>query len=103
MSIIKPVDRERARIGEADYVPVRVDEASLDAATANIKSEQQLAEMLQQLETQMREAAKKFEFEKAAQLRDRIRALKQKDVAGLFSIEVAPAEATEKVSGSSAG
>ena len=26
--------------------------------------------MLQQLETQMREAAKKFEFEKAAQLRD---------------------------------
>jgi len=41
--------------------------------------------MLQQLETQMREAAKKFEFEKAAQLRDRIRSLKQKDVAGLFS------------------
>ncbi len=47
--------------------------------------------MLQQLETQMREAAKKFEFEKAAQLRDRIRALKQRDVAGLFSAEAAPA------------
>jgi excinuclease UvrABC nuclease subunit len=47
--------------------------------------------MLQQLETQMREAAKKFEFEKAAQLRDRLRSLKQKDLAGLFSIEVAPA------------
>ncbi len=103
MSIIKSVDMELARIVEADYVTVPVDDATLDAATANIKSEQQLAEMLQQLETQMREAAKKFEFEKAAQLRDRIRALKQKDVAGLFSIEVAPAEATEKVSGSSAG
>jgi len=102
MSIIKSVDMELARIVEADYVTVPVDDASLDAATANIKSEQQLAEMLQQLETQMREAAKKFEFEKAAQLRDRIRALKQKDVAGLFSIEVAPAEATEKLSGSSA-
>jgi protein-arginine kinase activator protein McsA len=37
----------------------------------------------------MREAAKKFEFEKAAQLRDRIRSLKQKDLAGLFSNEKA--------------
>jgi excinuclease ABC subunit B len=66
----------------------------LDAAAANIKSEEQLAEVLQQLETQMREAAKKFEFEKAAQLRDRIRSLKQKDLAGLFSVEeeATPAE-----------
>ncbi len=94
MSIIKSVDMELARIVEADYVTVPVDDASLDAATANIKSEQQLAEMLQQLETQMRAAAKKFEFEKAAQLRDRIRSLKQKDLAGLFSIEATPAPAT---------
>ncbi len=94
MSIIKSVDMELARIVEADYVTVPVDDASLDAATANIKSEQQLAEMLQQLEGQMREAAKKFEFEKAAQLRDRIRSLKQKDVAGLFSMAAtaAPSE-----------
>jgi excinuclease UvrABC helicase subunit UvrB len=49
--------------------------------------------MLQQLETQMREAAKKFEFEKAAQLRDRIRSLKQKDMAGLFSVEPAAVQA----------
>src|SRR5438045_6921482 len=91
MSIIKSVDMELARIVEADYVTVPVDDASLDAAAANIKSEQQLAEMLQQLEAQMREAAKKFEFEKAAQLRDRIRALKQKAVTGLFSTEAAPA------------
>ena len=51
--------------------------------------------MLQQLETQMREAAKKFEFERAAQLRDRIRSLKQKDIAGLYSTESAPAPAVE--------
>jgi len=96
MSIIKSGDMELARIVEADYVTVPLDDATLDAAAANIKNEQQLAEMLQQLETQMREAAKKFEFEKAAQLRDRIRSLKQKDMAGLFSIEVAaaPAEPT---------
>jgi len=91
MSIIKSVDMELARIVEADYVTIPVDDASLDAAAANIKNEKQLAEMLQQLETQMREAAKKFEFEKAAQLRDRIRSLKQKDMTGMFAAAVAPA------------
>jgi len=89
MSIIKSVDMELARIIEADYVTIPIDDASLDAAASNIKSEAQLAEMLQQLETQMREAAKKFEFEKAAQLRDRIRGLKQKDISGLFGKEQA--------------
>ena len=90
MSIIKSVDMDLARIVEADYVTVPLDEGAMDAAAANIKNEKQLAEMLQQLESQMREAAKKFEFERAAQLRDRIRSLKQKDVAGLFATEPAP-------------
>jgi excinuclease ABC subunit B len=88
-SIVKSVDMELARIVEADYVTIPVDDVALDTATANVKSEQQLAELLKQLESQMREAAKKFEFEKAAQLRDRIRSLKQKDLAGLFSNEKA--------------
>jgi excinuclease ABC subunit B len=85
-SIVKSVDMELARIVEADYVTIPIDEVALDAATSKVKSQQQLAELLQQLESQMREAAKKFEFEKAAQLRDRIRSLKQRDLAGLFSI-----------------
>jgi excinuclease ABC subunit B len=93
MSIIKSVDMDLARIVEADYVTVPTDDTELDAATSKIKNEKQLAEMLQQLETQMREAAKKFEFERAAQLRDRIRSLKQRDVAGLFTIEPAPTAA----------
>ena len=92
MSIIKSVDMDLARIVEADYVTVPADDTELDAASSKIKNEKQLAEMLQQLETQMREAAKKFEFERAAQLRDRIRSLKQKDLAGLFTVEPAPAE-----------
>jgi len=92
MSIVKSVDMELARIVEADYVTVPVDEAGIDAAAAGLKNEQQLAELLQKLETQMREAAKKFEFERAAQLRDRIRSLKQKDVAGLFSRPSEPAQ-----------
>jgi excinuclease ABC subunit B len=86
-SIIKGVDMELAHIVEADYVTVPLDTVGLDAAVSNVKSEAQLAELLQQLESQMREAAKKFEFEKAAQLRDRIRSLKQQDLAGLFGKE----------------
>jgi excinuclease ABC subunit B len=94
-SIVKSVDMELARIVEADYVTVPIDEVALDAAASNVKSAQQLAQLLQQLESQMREAAKKFEFEKAAQLRDRIRSLKQRDVAGLFSIDPAPTPAAD--------
>ena len=96
-SIVKSVDMELARIVEADYVTVPVDDVALDAATANVKSEAQLAQLLSQLESQMREAAKKFEFEKAAQLRDRIRTLKQRDLAGLFSRDSAPTHTPEIV------
>jgi len=88
-SIVKGVDMELARTVEADYVTVPLDEAKLDAAASNVRSEAQLAELLRQMETQMREAAKKFEFEKAAQLRDRIRSLKQQDLAGMFGKESA--------------
>jgi excinuclease ABC subunit B len=95
MSIIKSVDMDLARIVEADYVTIPLDDVVLDAATANIKTGDQLAEMLRQLEVQMREAAKKFEFEKAALLRDRIRNLRQKDLAGLIAIEQ-PAPAAEQ-------
>ncbi len=89
-SIVKSVDMDLARIVEADYVTVAADDASLDSLTANITNEAQLAEALQQLEAQMREAAKKFEFERAAQIRDRIRTLKQQDLAGMFAPEQKP-------------
>jgi len=88
-SIIKGVDMELAHIVEADYVTIPLDSEALDAAAASIKSEEQLAEVLSQLENQMREAAKKFEFEKAAQLRDRIKSLKQQDLTGVFGKGVA--------------
>jgi len=88
-SIIKGVDMELARIVEADYTTVALNETELDAAAASVRNEEQLAELLKKLETQMREAAKNFEFEKAAQLRDRIRGLKQMDMKGTFSKEAA--------------
>jgi len=90
MSIVKGIDMELAHIVEADYVTVALNEPELDAAAANVRNEEQLADLLKKLETQMRDAAKNFEFEKAAQLRDRIRGLKQRDLAGLFSKEAAP-------------
>ncbi len=89
-SIVKSVDMELAKIVEADYVTVPADDVSLDEMTASIANEAHLLEVIGQLETQMRQAAKKFEFERAAQLRDRIRALKQRDLAGLFANESAP-------------
>ena len=95
-SIIKSVDMELAKIVEADYVSIPLDAGELDAAVATARTEAEVAELLGKLETQMREAAKKFEFEKAAQLRDRIRSIKNQDVAGIFgrerSIQQTPAE-----------
>jgi excinuclease ABC subunit B len=73
-TIVKPVDMELASIVEADYVPIPLEEEAPEPASPD-----QLAELIRQLEQQMREAAKVFEFEKAAQLRDRIKALKEKE------------------------
>jgi excinuclease ABC subunit B len=86
-SITKGVDMELAKIVEADYVSIPLDAGELDAAVANARTETEVAELLGKLEAQMREAAKKFEFEKAAQLRDRIRSIKNQDLAGVFGRE----------------
>jgi excinuclease ABC subunit B len=86
-SIIKSVDMKLAAIVEADYITVPTEEF----ADADITSEEKLRDVLAQLENQMREAAKKFEFERAAALRDRIRALKQRDLSGFFSATTEPA------------
>jgi excinuclease ABC subunit B len=74
-SIIKPVDMSLAAIVEADYVTVPLESEGDDAATGD-----QLEELIKTLETRMREAAKQFEFEKAAQLRDRIKGLREKEI-----------------------
>jgi excinuclease ABC subunit B len=86
MSIIRSVDMKLAAIVEADYVTVPAE----DFADADITSETKLGEVLAQLEVQMREAAKKFEFERAAALRDRIRTLKLRDLSGFFSAATEP-------------
>jgi len=57
-------------------VTVPVDEAEI----GEFASEDDLRRVIEQLETQMREAAKKFEFERAASLRDKVRALRQRNL-----------------------
>jgi excinuclease ABC subunit B len=76
-SIIKPVDMALAAITEADYVPVPLKEDDQELVTGD-----DLTRLITNLEQQMREAAKQFEFERAAQLRDRIKSLREKE-AGL--------------------
>jgi excinuclease ABC subunit B len=73
-SIIKPIDMTLVAIAEADYLPVPVDPVE-DIASDD---PEKMAQVIERLETEMREAAKKFEFERAAQLRDKARALRAK-------------------------
>jgi excinuclease ABC subunit B len=80
-SIVKSVDMKLAAIVEADYITVPTD----DVLPEKIHSEDELRQVIAQMEIQMREAAKKFEFERAAGLRDRIRALQQRELGGLLS------------------
>ena len=83
-SIRKSVDMQLAAIVEADYITVPAE----DSAIGDISTEAQLLQAIAQLETQMREAAKSFEFERAATLRDKIRSLKQRDLGVIFSTEL---------------
>ena len=76
-TISKPVDMSLARIVEADYLPVPDDDL-----TAIPTSAAEMQSLIEKLDQNMREAAKVFEFEKAAKLRDRIKALKTRDLMG---------------------
>jgi excinuclease ABC subunit B len=75
MSIVRPVDMALAQIVEADY-------ADLSAPAEGVpefKSQDELDAYIVKLETEMREAAKRFDFEVAAKLRDQVRELKTKE------------------------
>jgi excinuclease ABC subunit B len=71
-SIVKPIDMSLVAVAEGDYVTVPLEE---DEDVEGLTPEQRLR-FIGELEERMREAARQFEFEKAGQLRDRVRALK---------------------------
>src|SRR3982075_3133194 len=75
-SIIRPLDMSLARIIEADYTDLTGDEAE---GMPEFKTQEELDAYIVKLESDMREAAKRFEFEKAAKLRDTIKELRTKE------------------------
>jgi excinuclease ABC subunit B len=75
-SIVRPLEMSLARIVEADYGDDLVQEAE---GMPEFKSQEELDAYIAKLENEMREAAKRFEFEKAAKLRDAIRELRTKE------------------------
>jgi len=75
-SIVRSLDMSLARVIEADYA----DLASVEAdGIPDFKSQEELDAFIGKLEVEMRDTAKKFEFEKAAKLRDRIKELRTKE------------------------
>jgi excinuclease ABC subunit B len=75
-SIVRPLDMSLARIIEADYADLASTEAD---GIPEFTTQEQLDTFIAKLEVEMRETAKRFEFEKAAKLRDRIKELRTKE------------------------
>ena len=75
-SIINTMDMGLAQILRAEYGDAEIEAVeSLPDFTTQAEVDQYIAK----LETEMREAAKRFEFEKAARLRDSIKELREKE------------------------
>ena len=74
-TIIKPIEATLITASEADYfkMPSEVDQIE-DYSPENLEA------TITRLEVEMRGAAKRFEFEKAAELRDRIKVLREREL-----------------------
>jgi excinuclease ABC subunit B len=75
-SIVNTMDMGLAEILKAEYGDVAEEEM---AGLPDFSSQAEVDQYIAKLETEMREAAKKFEFEKAARLRDSIKELRDKE------------------------
>jgi excinuclease ABC subunit B len=75
-SIVRSVDMALATVVQADYADFAGAEAD---GLPDFKSQQELDAYAAKLEVEMREYAKKFEFEKAAKVRDTVKELRTKE------------------------
>ena len=75
-SIVKDIDDVLSSVYERDYVPVPLVKEPQETFRTRAELEAHTAE----LETEMRQAAANLEFERAAQLRDRVKELKQRQL-----------------------
>ena len=73
-SVVRPIGEALVGIAEADYADV-----ATDSGIPDFTSQQELDKHIAGMEAEMREAAKKFEFERAAKLRDQIKELRTKE------------------------
>jgi excinuclease ABC subunit B len=76
-SIISPVEMGLAAILKAEYGDVDVEETA--GMPEGFATQAELDGYIAKLEAEMREAARKFEFERAAKLRDSIKELREKE------------------------
>ncbi len=72
-SILKPIDAQLLEIVKRDYYEIPIVAEDLE----EYGSQEQIDREIQKLESKMRKAAQRFEFEKAAEYRDRIKQLKE--------------------------
>ncbi len=75
-SIVRPLEMTLAGIIDADYADLTGGEVE---GVPEFNSQEELDAYIAKLESDMREAAKRFEFEKAAKLRDTIKELRTKE------------------------
>ena len=80
-SILKPIDATLLEMTQLDYLEVPL----IAEQVENYSSAEEINEEMKTLETKMREAAKRLEFEKAALYRDRLKQLKEIDLQMGFS------------------
>ena len=74
-SVASPIGDALVGIAQADYVDVTVDNGGMPEFTSQLELDKHIAGM----EADMRAAAKNFEFEKAAKLRDTIKEMRTKE------------------------
>jgi len=75
-SIVRPLDYSLAQIVDPDATELTEAVESIP----DFSSQDDMDKYIVKLEQQMRDAAKKFEFEKAAKLRDMIKDLRSKEI-----------------------
>jgi excinuclease ABC subunit B len=74
-SIVRPLSMSLASIVEADYADLAAEAEGMPEFT----SQEELDVYIVKLESDMREAAKRFEFERAAKIRDTVKELRTKE------------------------
>ncbi|MGH9942787.1 MAG: excinuclease ABC subunit UvrB [Pyrinomonadaceae bacterium] len=74
-TIIKPIEATLVTAYEADYFKVPLDLGAIEDYTAG-----KLKQTIERLEQEMRAAAKAMEFERAAELRDRVKYLREREM-----------------------